>query len=442
MKFIRKRLLSAVLAVAVCLLMLIPISADTDNGDSYYRYQGYSNLYLTSMISGGDADGAFELAEQDIYVPAGEYVIKKPIFLDNASLVGAGMDKTVIIADFENPNTPIVIAGATSSIENIQFRYKDGLVTGEEARGQRVGLCTGNYWELCKGAVIKNVKFSNVGTGMYAPDSLNVNEIGVVTNYNKEDLPMTAFSITFDNIVIEDFSYRGIDFSADTRTGNIYRGIYLSSGKYACNSAFYFDGEESETSIDSITVADTRAERPIFISGARALDAGAINLRNVNLIGDNLTYIYFEKSSGNIKHLSLNKTAVKSVQNLVQIGDTQFVNEGFDVLASLNIGKLTFSDVSGMKLATGFKYFKRKSGCTTPFYITVESYYYNAQQLEKDTYRSFPTSDENLIYTKKGQITEKGSTIMRPENRLCPFYTKYEDTDLGKTLIWNGEEWQ
>lgn len=439
MRNLTKRILSLFMITIISISCLLTVSA-SDN--SYYRYQGNSNLYLLSMISSGDIDSALETGGDILYIPAGTYVIKKPIMIDSGEIIGAGMDKTIIVADFENPNQPIVMAGGNTVIKDIQFRYKDGLVTGKEEKDQRVGLFAGNYWSLQKGAVLSNVKFANVGTAIRSKNTVATSDLGVADKFDKQSLSATCFSVTFDNIVIEDFSYRGIDFAATTRTGNVWRNMYLSSGKYACNSAFWFEGEESECNIENLTVADTRAERPIYINSARALDAGSISLRNIELIDDNLIYIYFEKSAGYIKHLSLNATTVESVQTLVQIGETEFVGSGYDVLNRLHIGKLSLSNVKGMKLATGFNFFKRKSGFTTPFYITVEGYYYDAQQLEKETYRSFPTSEENLIYTKKGQILEKGSTIMRPSQRLCPYYTRYEDTDLGKTLIWNGEEWK
>ena len=67
----KKRLLSVIVSATLCVLMLIPIAADSDGGNSYFLYQARSNLYLTSMISGGDVDSALELTNSDIYIPAG-----------------------------------------------------------------------------------------------------------------------------------------------------------------------------------------------------------------------------------------------------------------------------------------------------------------------------------------------------------------------------------
>jgi hypothetical protein len=98
------------------------------------------------------------------------------------------------------------------------------------------------------------------------------------------------------------------------------------------------------------------------------------------------------------------------------------------------------SNVSGMSFVNGFNYFSKNEEDNIPFYVTVDEYYYFADRLEREKYREFPTSEKNIIYTKKGQISEKGSTLLRPKYRLCPYYTKYEDTDLGKTVIWTGSE--
>ena len=436
-----KRVIAIVLITTLFLQISLFVSADSKE-NRYNLYQNKSNLYTSTLVSNGDVDSAFDLVGNDVYVPSGTYIIKKPIILMGGSLIGSGMDKTIIVADFDDPNQPILLAGATCSIRNIQFRYKDDIITGKENQGQRVGIFTANYWPTEKGADFTNVKICNVGTGIWSPGSVEPSVINTDGAAAGQSHNATCFSATFENVVIQDFSYRGIDFNANARTGNIWRNVYISSGKFACDSAFYFSGEESECTIDLLTVADTRARKPIYLSGARAIDSTCINLKSIKLVDDNTTYIYFDKSSGNIKHLSFNNSTVKSGETLLQLGNTQFVGEGFETLNSIHIGTLTLSDIKDMTYASQFNYFKRKSGCTTRFYVTVDNYYYNAQKLEKEVYKAFPTSDENIIYTKKGQISTKGSTIMRPEYRLCPFYTMYEDTTLGKTLIWNGEAWQ
>lgn len=436
-------IMSVMLSVVTVMQMsFLKISAD--KSENYGKYREMDNLQIMSLSHGG-TDAAIKASAGNLYIPAGTYVITEPIILNSGNLIGAGMDKTVIIADFEDVRQPIVIAGYKTSISNIQFGFKDGLVTGEEKSGERAGIFCGYTMDLQKGASIKNVKLKNVGTGLYAPGMVMSSDLGLNDQDPKEPKELTSivFSAEFDNIVIEDFSYVGIDFTTDSRTGNILNNIYLSSGKYACDSALVFKGGESESTISSLTVADTRAVKPIVFESASAMDIGVINLRNVSLIDKNETaYVYWNESSGKIAHFSLNKTKVESRQTLFEIDSASLAKGGYDSMQYLGIGKLTLSDVTNMSFVNDFTYFRRTTGQIMPFYITVDEYYYDADRVEREVYRAFPTSEKHLVYTKKGQITTEGSTALRPTNRLCPYYTEYKDTTLGKTVIWTGEEWK
>lgn len=442
-----KKSLIGIMAVILCFITVLQMSflkINADSSESFGRFQEMNNLQILSL-SHGSNDAAIKASANSLYIPTGTYVITEPIVLRDGNLIGAGMDKTVIVADFEDPNQPIVLAGYKTSISDIQFRYKDGLVTGEEKSGERTGIFCGYTMDLQKGASIKNVKLKNVGTGLYAPGIVNMSNLGLADAGTEDDKELSSivFSTAFDNIVIEDFSYMGIEFNTDSRTGNILKNIYISSGKYACQSALFFKGGESETSISLLTVADTRAEVPIVLEDAQALDIGSIALKNVSLINKKKTaYVYWNKSSGKIAHFSLNDMKVESLQTVFEIGSSSLDKYEYDSMQYLGIGKLTLSAVKNMSYADGFTYFRRSHDETKPFYITVDGYYYDADRVEREVYRAFPTSEENLIYTKKGQITTEGSTALRPTNRLCPFYTEYKDTTLGKTVVWTGEEWK
>ena len=84
-------------------------------------------------------------------------------------------------------------------MRDIQLRFKDGLVTGGEQKGERVGLLTAGRYSLQRGSSIANVKITNVGTGIYSPSEADGQEA-------------CSFSVTYDSLTIENFSYRGIDF--------------------------------------------------------------------------------------------------------------------------------------------------------------------------------------------------------------------------------------
>ena len=345
---------------------------------------------------------------------AGVYITDEPIIVEVGDFRGAGSDKTLIIADFPEKDKPIIFAGSTPFIGGFTICYKDGLVDGNEKDGERVGISTINYWPLQKGACIRDVGIKNVGTGVCSSGSYD----GKANH---------AFSVMFDRITVTDFSFRGFDFNSTVRTGNVYSKIRLSSGKYKCETAFYFgydtsEKEESESDISSLTVYDTVAKTPIVMGGARALCAGEITLDNVT--AEDGVFMLWERSSGKIDRLCLKNSRLPQDGILMKIGDSHFLS--FETLNYCNIDKLLLENVSGD--TQGFRLFTRSDEHTCPFYIKVDGYEVSGQS----ALENFPVSD-NLTFIKKGTPVN--------ESRLCPFYSKKYGDD-GSVLIWTGTDWK
>ena len=240
-------------------------------------------------------------------LPEGVYRVSDTIVLGGALVKGAGIDKTVLVADFDDPKKPIFNMGWTSKLEGLTICYKDGLISGEEKFGERVAIYTGSHLPLQKGAYIRDVKIDNVGTGIFAIDWASI-----------------AFSVMFDRVTVTNFSFRGFDISAPYRTGNIYSGINLSSGRFRCDSAFYFGlkesgDEESETTIKDLLIYDTRARIPLNIESAKGLIADNITLQGVDTSGDCL--VYWRDSDGRIEKLTIRDSSLVD-KTVVKIGTT------------------------------------------------------------------------------------------------------------------------
>lgn len=347
----------------------------------------------------------------------GVFVTDEPIIVEVGDFRGAGKDKTVIIADFPEKDKPIIYAGSTPHIQGITICYRDGLVSGNETELQRVGISTINFWPLQKGSCIRDIGIKNVGTGVCSSGAYN----GKANH---------AFSVMFDDITVTDFSYRGFDFNSTVRTGNIFSDIRLSSGKYNCDSAFFFgydnsEKEESETDIVSLEIFDTVARIPLVLGGARALCAGSITLDNV--VATDGTLVFWEKSSGEIKNFAVKNSKLPEGGNLFKVGGSQFIT--FETLNYLNVQNLTLQSISGN--LNGFNLFKRVEEYTNPYYVKVEKYEFSGDA-PHDVLDSFPVSGQ-MTFTKKGDVTS--------DARLCPFYSKKTD-DNGKVLVWTGDRWQ
>ena len=357
-----------------------------------------------------------EFSGKDRRLSEGVFLIIAPLEIETGELCGAGNDKTVIVADFDDAELPMIYDGGTNKLADLSLEYREGLITGNEKSRQRVAIYTTKYWQLQKGACVRNVSIRNVGTGILSARRKNPTDPGC-----------TAFSVMFDNITITDFSYRGFDFVSPVRTGNIYRNINISSGKFICDSAFYFGyedhiAEESESDITSLKIYDTIAKCPLVLGGARALVADEITLDNVKTLDKD--FIIWSKSSGSIEKLIIKNSKFIPNGNLFKIGSTEFVS--MNTLNYLRIGTLDLENIDNLQ--DGFKLFDRCEEYSDDFFVKVENYCYSSETSGK-ILDKFPVSNR-IIFLQKGDISY----------RPCKFYSKISDAS-GNVKTFTGEQW-
>lgn len=366
-----------------------------------------------------------------VYIPEGEYVIKNSLNVSNVILMGAGSDKTTIIADFEDTSKPIFSFGRTVCATGMTIKYKDELVTGTETENQRVGVYTtgtGDY-ELQRGSEFNDFVIENVGTGIACGTQL------------VEGAEDGCFSVTFDGLVVRDFSYRGLDFRAGGRTGNYFKDVLIEGGEkskaknWHPQNAVYFVGEESETAIDTFVVKDIIAVSPIVFDGMRAISAKQFICDNVYALRGGI--IDWESSTGHFDYLFFDYCEnYFDTFPLIFVGTTQYILDHIQTLNSLEVDTLK---INSMNLAKTNKIISRKQGENEAFYFTVNDYVVKNSDYTWDT---FPADETFITITKKGKVLERGTTEERPTERLCPYYTRYFDTTLNKEVIWTGEEWK
>ncbi len=289
---------------------------------------------------GQDDTTAFKLtvnAGQSIYVPAGTYDISEPLYVNSSTIMGSGTDKTVIISHNKSTRDPIVWAGNRSQIRDITFKFAEGLVSGTEIAGERVGLITTARGDrnLCRGGAVTNVRFQNVGTGIYAPKSGIIND--------KSTGSGLAFSAAFEYISVVDFSYRGIDMQADHRTGNIYRGLYFSSGKYKANIAFAMAKAESESAITEVTIADSQLKAGIHFYGIYGAWLTNVTFINTKLTENNTAYIYLDETHATIENLNFKNSAPEGAnQSFLRVAEGAYRDSlEFDTGGYLRINNMS-----------------------------------------------------------------------------------------------------
>lgn len=342
---------------------------------------------------------------KSIYVPAGYYYVSKSLKLRNQNLYGDGMFQTFIISIADNDYAPVLSLGRTSSVEDLFIGFDSKLITGEEQWIQRIGIITGDdydggSWCLQRGSQINRVGIGDVGTGICSCD-LN----------NREGY--TSFSVSYTNLEIRDFSYRGIDFTAKTRTGNVFSNIYMNS-KYEVDALFNMEGEESETSITQLNLEHTKVKRAaISLEGCRALAISTLHIEGILLSQEGAAYVFLENTAGTIEALSVYYTAIDANNcSLIRIGDGLYdIHEDWQqtppsVMSKIRIGTLHVKGLHnpntgihgndrttiGLNDVVGFNFIKRASGAQGDYKVIIYNYVYYTFQSDLAKYTAFATS--------------------------------------------------
>jgi len=290
------------------------------------------------------------------------------------------------------------------------------------------------------------MRFFNCGTGICSSDWEN----------------SVSSSVTYDTLEIVNFSYRGVDFSARNRTGNVFSNIYIYSQKYMVDTCFSMDTEESETSIHQLNVEHTHCRYGIRLRGVRAAAASSIHAENLFLESPRSAVMLIENSSVIIEALSVYYIGIcQRDSRLIELGDAVYdiehdwatyypENTGYLKIGTLHVKGLNdpwFKHKNdwphrGMNWPEGrdFLFFGRRQNARGVFRVQVDQYIWYTFHTDEELYHRLPCRGE-IEFIRLGQLPVKGPTRERPVHRLCPFHTTYYDTDLKRMLMWTGDEW-
>ncbi len=372
--------------------------AGGDEKPAAYCPAGFVNVMAFGAKGDGKTDDtdAFQLAANSgggIFIPAGDFRISKPIYLDSRVMAGAGAGQSVITFTGEDPRQPIIQAGSYTSLRDLTLRFADGLVTGGEQQGDRTAILTGAAWALQRGASLRRVVIENVGTGVLSP------AVGdAILGGRVEDA--CAFSVTFEDVTVRDFSFRGMDLSAEVRTGNVFRNLYFTS-RFEADSAVYFSGEESETVLDGLMVENVRAARPVYMFGMRAMKAGNIALYETEATVPGNGLVTFEDVNGSIDSLTIRDC--RAGELLIRLGrGDYYVNTGVGSPESrLEVGTLLVDTVTAESL-TGreFAFFGRSEGAKGRYTVDIGRYLYATVHGDEAAYETLRAAGTFLTVNK------------------------------------------
>ncbi len=422
-------------------------------------FDGYANVldYGARSNSFQDETEAFKKAlktSMSVYVPEGIYYISETLELNNQNFIGSGIFTTQLVSINPDIMAPIIKAGRSCVIADILIKYKEGLLTGKENDGERVGIETSsNIWALQRGSTIRNVRIEEIGTAIYAKEH----------NTNK---PMLngPFSVHFDSIEITNFSYRGIDFKSTNRIGNVFTNIFMNSNKPQVDSMISLEGEDSEIIFNHIILDRTKCKTAINFRDVRTFTVTSFHIEGVCVSEPRGSMIKLNNSSGIIDILSIyycpidyNNISIITIDDGVYNVNQEWApiypnTETFLKIHTLHVKGLNDPPwdyfgrrVEGLyrKEAYGFNFFYRSLDAEGEYNVELDNYIWYTFQNDSTIYEDFPCDPHKRIhFLKKGILISGGPMSKRPIKRLCPYHTKYFDTDLGKEITWDGNDWK
>ena len=386
--------------------------------------------------------------ENSVYVPAGIYYVNQTLKIENQNLVGGGCFATQIVSCNSDKNMPIIMAGRSCCIKDIMLRFNDGIITGEEKEGERVGILThSDTFPLQRASSITRVRIENVGTAIYMP-----------RNY----IGCGPFCVDHSNLELQHFSFRGIDYGAHHRIGNSFSNIFMLSN-YEVDCMIHLEGDAANVSMSQITIINSRCRRSaITFSNVYGFNISTLHISNIGITRPGHALLEFNNASGEIGALHCNYIPIECDDvSLIRLYNANhdiciFDGKMLESERYIRIGDITVcglndptrdlfpdSDNTGLVAPYDdmFRFVSRKEGCTGKYFAEIGGYSYFTFKNDRETYEEFRCDDDRIEFLKKGTLIPGGPTKDRPKHRLCRYVTEYFDTDIGKKLCWDGEKW-
>ncbi len=384
-----------------------------------------------------------------VFVPAGIYYVSKTLKIENQNFIGSGAFQTHIISISTDKDSPILMAGRSCKITDMLLMYKEGIVTGEEKEGERVGiLMHGDTWPLQRGSEIKNLRIENVGTCFYMP---------------RDYAGGGPFSIEHANLELQNFSFRAVDYGAKHRIGNVFSNVFMSSNMDSVDSLFHLDGDEVNVSMSQMVMLNSRCRKAaLSLNNVKGFHISSMHIGGVSVLTEGRGLVELNNSSGEIGAISYNYIPLeRDNTSLIKLYNANYdlcLTEK-EIVSSNHYLRIGHLDVCGINDPTAesncnsgneglilpygekFKFIARNADCKGIYYVDIGNYSYYTFKEDNEVYEKFASDDDTINFIKKGALIMGGTTAERPRYRLCKYVTEYFDTDLGRKVCWDGEKW-
>lgn len=220
---------------------------DADSLSEREKITGYASVidYGANPSDDKDDTEAFENAIKQniaVYVPAGMYHISRPLAFNDQNFLGDGEFATLLVFTISDKNEPAIYLGGSSQVSLMNLSYDPDLISGKEKQGERVMIHCGATVAFGPGGGIKNTIIDNSGTAIRSDNSDGFG----------------ANNCTFEEIVLENISFRGFDIFVKSGYGSLFRSILMKNSK--AESLFYFSGSGGVDQIENIAIQNCQLE--------------------------------------------------------------------------------------------------------------------------------------------------------------------------------------
>lgn len=368
---------------------------------------------------------------KSIYLGDGSYYVSKTIKLKNAQIIGSATGRTSLVA---KGDYTLIEADGQFVIKDLKML--NSAVDGSEKQGDKVLVSLGKNGGATEGSMIRCVQFAECGTAIYEA---------------KDATPTQGLDI--ETIEYTKVSYAGMDFQSKGRKnnhiGNVYMGANGSCVTDVAEIGARFCGSEENLKIDQFNVEHFRAEINLLFDGVKNLDVSTIHIEGMDIGKEGSAYIRCNNTSGNLgnvviywSRVSYDNCSAIQLGNAKKGGDKLFI-ESLQ-FKGVNDPATFHGDWSARGRGTahiGWRAVDRVDGSKNEYRIELDNYVPFTYQSDWNFLKTFPCDDEDVVYLKKGNIKQYGTTAERPTDCLCKGYSTYYDTTLGQLLVYNGTDW-
>lgn len=437
----------------LCVLLFLSGCGGNTALDNELSERGF--LRMKNLLSGiTSADEMYKIVQEQLNAGKSldltdcDISINKPLIVHNQNIFGGR------IKYMGDEKAPVMKISGKCSITHTKLF---SICKPEDVKeGEYVGIWLSNdKGTVTEGTVIDSVSFGDVGTCIYAPTNVAA----------------AACGMTIENIRAMGL-FRGIDIKSDGCNNNCFSNVYIDfitnvdentknfEAKYSydktppADCAFYIKNCDN-TTIQQLNVEHISVKQPIVIENCENLNITTTHIEGVSTAQDDCGYINISNTSGRIGAVTVLWSRVYNKNaSIIALGDA--VDGGneleIETMHVRGINDPASAEGSEGEIATivrgiadgigaSFKFMRRSEGCANQYFVTINNYAPFTFQNDREQYENFVADTDTITFKKIGELPAGGPTAERPTKRLCAGYTKYFDTTLSKSVIWDGNTW-